>query len=304
MGFTDFFLDYVPMYDKFRTVASILVIAEFTIPLLAMLALKKLVDDPACLEGKSTHLHMPRKHYLTLSFCITGGVALLFWAMPDAFFGDYLSSADHTYMKQFVEAGYIPQQLAGDILNNMSDMRRAMFRADALRSFIVVGVGLLVLVAYRWKRIKEVSMVACLIILCLADMWGVNKRYLNDAMFSTPTATQQTLQPTGADQFILQQDSGAYDRVLNLTVSTFNDNTTSYHHKSVGGYHPAKLRRYQELIEEHIQKEMGRISGAIYATGQDLNMLNTRWVIVGDGKSAPMAVANPWLQAMHGSPLR
>ena len=299
MGFTDFFLDYVPMYDKFRTVASILVIAEFTIPLLAMLALKKLVDDPACLEGKSTHLHMPRKHYLTLSFCITGGVALLFWAMPDAFFGDYLSSADHTYMKQFVEAGYIPQQLAGDILNNMSDMRRAMFRADALRSFIVVGVGLLVLVAYRWKRIKEVPMVACLIILCLADMWGVNKRYLNDAMFSTPTATQQTLQPTRADQFILQQDSGAYDRVLNLTVSTFNDNTTSYHHKSVGGYHPAKLRRYQELIEEHIQKEMGRISGAIYATGQDLtqcdgdslfpvlNMLNTRWVIVGDGKSAP-----------------
>lgn len=306
MGFTDFFLDYVPMYDKFRTVASILVIAEFTIPLLAMLALKKLVDDPACLEGKSTHLHMPRKHYLTLSFCITGGVALLFWAMPDAFFGDYLSSADHTYMKQFVEAGYIPQQLAGDILNNMSDMRRAMFRADALRSFIVVGVGLLVLVAYRWKRIKEVPMVACLIILCLADMWGVNKRYLNDAMFSTPTATQQTLQPTRADQFILQQDSGAYDRVLNLTVSTFNDNTTSYHHKSVGGYHPAKLRRYQELIEEHIQKEMGRIGGAIYATGQDLtqcdgdslfpvlNMLNTRWVIVGDGKSAPMAVANPW----------
>ena len=94
--------------------------------------------------------------------------------------------------------------------------------------------------------------------------------------------------------------------MLNLTVSTFNDNTTSYHHKSVGGYHPAKLRRYQELIEEHIQKEMGRISGAIYATGQDLtqcdgdslfpvlNMLNTRWVIVGDGKSAPMAVANPW----------
>lgn len=306
MGFTDFFLDYVPMYDKFRTVASILVIAEFTIPLLAMLALKTLVEQPSCLEGTTSRLHFPRKHYLTLSFCLTGGVALLFWLMPDVFFGDYLSTADHTYMRQYVEAGYIPQQLAADILRNMSDMRRAMFTADAMRSFIVVGVGMLVLVAYRWKRIKETPMVACLIILCLADMWGVNKRYLNDGMFTTPSARMQELQPSEADQIILKTDGNAYDRVLNLTVSTFNDNTTSYYHKSIGGYHPAKLRRYQELIEEHIQREMGRINTSIVNTRGDLsqcpgdslfpvlNMLNTRWVIVGtqDGKKIP--VANPW----------
>ena len=306
MGFTDFFLDYVPMYDKFRTVASILVIAEFTIPLLAMLALKKLVEDPACLEGKSERWHFPRKHYLTLSFALTGGVALLFWLMPDLFFGDYLSSADQSYMRQYVEAGYIPQQLSADILRNMSDMRRAMFTADAMRSFIVVGVGALVLLAYRWKRIKEVPMVICLIILCLADMWGVNKRYLNDGMFSAPSARMQELQQTEADEMILAANQGAYNRVLNLTVSTFNDNTTSYYHKSIGGYHPAKLRRYQELIEEHIHQEMGRINRAIVDTRGELqecngdslfpvlNMLNTAWVILGTKDGHKMAVANPW----------
>lgn len=306
MGFTDFFLDYVPMYDKFRTVASILVIAEFTIPLLAMLALKKLVEDPACLEGKSERWHFPRKHYLTLSFALTGGVALLFWLMPDLFFGDYLSSADQSYMHQYVEAGYIPQQLSADILRNMSDMRRAMFTADAMRSFIVVGVGALVLLAYRWKRIKEVPMVICLIILCLADMWGVNKRYLNDGMFSAPSARMQELQQTEADEMILAANQGAYNRVLNLTVSTFNDNTTSYYHKSIGGYHPAKLRRYQELIEEHIHQEMGRINRAIVDTRGELqecngdslfpvlNMLNTAWVILGTKDGHKMAVPNPW----------
>lgn len=306
MGFTDFFLDYVPMYDKFRTVASILVIAEFTIPLLAMLALKKLVEDPACLEGKSERWHFPRKHYLTLSFALTGGVALLFWLMPDLFFGDYLSSADQSYMCQYVEAGYIPQQLSADILRNMSDMRRAMFTADAMRSFIVVGVGALVLLAYRWKRIKEVPMVICLIILCLADMWGVNKRYLNDGMFSAPSARMQELQQTEADEMILAANQGAYNRVLNLTVSTFNDNTTSYYHKSIGGYHPAKLRRYQELIEEHIHQEMGRINRAIVDTRGELqecngdslfpvlNMLNTAWVILGTKDGHKMAVPNPW----------
>lgn len=304
MGFTDFFLDYIPMYDKFRTVASILVIAEFTIPLLAMLALKTLVEQPDCLNGKAGI--MPRKHFITISFCLTGGVALLFWLMPDTFFGDYLSTADHTYMQQYVEAGYIPQQLAGDILRNMSDMRRAMFTADAMRSFIVVAVGTMVLIAYRWKRIKEAPMVACLIILCVADMWGVNKRYLNDNMFTSPSARMQELQQSEADKIILEENHGAYNRVLNLTVSTFNDNTTSYYHKSIGGYHPAKLRRYQELIEEHIQKEMGRINSSIVNTRGDLaqcngdsifpvlNMLNTRWVIVGtqDGKKIP--VSNPW----------
>ncbi len=305
MGFTDFFLDYVPMYDKFRTVASILVIAEFTIPLLAMLALKEIVTNPDCLRGREDHLS--RVHYITISFCLTGGMALLFWLMPDLFFGNYISSSDQMYMQQYVSAGYIPQEMASQIFANMSEMRRAMFTADALRSFIVVAIGTALLLLYRFGKLKATPMTAGIILLCLVDMWGVNKRYLNDGMFTRPQTNAQAFPETDADKMILE-DKDKYYRVLNLSVSTFNDNTTSFYHKSIGGYHPAKLRRYQELIDEHLQGEMGRISQAVAETGGRLeecngdslfavlNMLNTKYVILPlkDGQKLP--VQNPWAQ--------
>ena len=305
MGFTDFFLDYVPMYDKFRTVASILVIAEFTIPLLAMLALKKVIEDPDCLRGKEDHL--PRVHYITVSFALTGGVAFLFWLMPDVFFGNYISSSDQMYMQRYVSEGYIPQEMVGQILANMSEMRRAMFTADALRSFIVVAIGTVLLLAYRFGKLKATPMVAGVIVLCLVDMWGINKRYLNDGMFTKPQSNEQAFPQTDADRLICQ-DTDTYYRVLNLSVSTFNDNTTSYYHKSIGGYHPAKLRRYQELIEEHLQGEMVRINRAVVdGAGQldacrgdslfpVLNMLNTKYVILGLKDGGKLPVQNPWAQ--------
>ena len=305
MGFTDFFLDYVPMYDKFRTVASILVIAEFTIPLLAMLALKKIVEDPDCFSGKDDHI--ARVHYITISFALTGGLALLFWLMPDLFFGNYISSSDQMYMQQYVSAGYIPQEMAGQILSNMSEMRRAMFTADALRSFIVVAIGTVLLLAYRFGKLKATPMIAGIILLCLVDMWSVNKRYLNDGMFSRPQSNEQAFPQTDADRLICQ-DTDTYYRVLNLSVSTFNDNTTSFYHKSIGGYHPAKLRRYQELIEEHLQGEMGRINQAVVETGGHLeacngdslfhvlNMLNTKYVILPLKDNGKLPVRNPWAQ--------
>ena len=305
MGFTDFFLDYVPMYDKFRTVASILVIAEFTIPLLAMLALKKVVEDPDCLRGREDHI--ARVHYITISFALTGGAALLFWLMPDVFFGNYLSTSDQMYMQQYVSAGYIPQEMAGQILDNMSEMRRAMFTADALRSFIVVTIGTVLLLAYRFQKLKATPMVAGIIVLCLVDMWGINKRYLNDGMFTRPQTNEQAFPMSDADRIICQ-DTDTYYRVLNLSVSTFNDNSTSYYHKSIGGYHPAKLRRYQELIEEHLQGEMGRINSAVAQSGGHLeacqgdslfpvlNMLNTKYVIIPLKDGGKLPVQNPWAQ--------
>ena len=312
MPFTDFFLDYIPMYDKFRTVASILVIAEFTIPLLAMLALKEIIGptpNPS-LVGKGKNetggssfftLHSS----LLISFALTGGMCFLFWLMPDVFFGNYISTSDQMYMQQYVSAGYIPQEMMGQILSNMSEMRCAMFTADAMRSFIIIVVGILILLVYRWGKIKTIPMVACVIVLCLADMWGVNKRYLNDSMFVIPRTNAQAFPPSQADETILQ-DSGKYYRVLNLTVSTFNDNTTSYYHKSIGGYHAAKLRRYQELIEEHIQFEMQALQQAAFQTSglletcngdslyPVLNMLNMKYAILGTKDSGKVSVMNPW----------
>ena len=300
MPFTDFFLDYIPMYDKFRTVASILVIAEFTIPLLAMLALKEIIEDKENNSQLST-----LNSQLLIAFALTGGMCFLFWLMPDMFFGNYISTSDQMYMQQYVSAGYIPQDMMGQILANMSEMRRAMFTADAMRSFIIIVVGTLILLVYRWGKIKTVPMVACVIVLCLADMWGVNKRYLNDSMFVTPRTNAQAFPPSQADELILQ-DPDKYHRVLNMTVSTFNDNTTSYYHKSIGGYHAAKLRRYQELIEEHISPEMSALqqaavqtSGLLETVNGDslypvLNMLNMKYAIMGTKDSGKVSVMNPW----------
>ena len=310
MPFTDFFLDYIPMYDKFRTVASILVIAEFTIPLLAMLALKEIVENSqftihnSQLSKNNSKLSTLNSQLL-IAFAITAGMCFLFWLMPDAFFGNYISTTDQMYMQQYVSAGYIPQEMLGQILANMSEMRQAMFTADAMRSFIIIVVGTLILLVYRWGKIKTVPMVACIIVLCLADMWGINKRYLNDSMFVTPRTNAQAFPPSQADELILQ-DPDKYHRVLNMTVSTFNDNTTSYYHKSIGGYHAAKLRRYQELIEEHISPEMSALqqaavqtSGLLETVNGDslypvLNMLNMKYAIMGTKDSGKVSVMNPW----------
>ncbi len=156
MPFTDFFIDYVPMYSKFRTVASILVIAEFTIPLLAMLALKRIVDEPELLTAKIK--------YLYLSFALTGGVALLFALMPSIFFSNYVSSSELSALSQF------PQEQLQPLLANLTEMRKAMFTADCWRSFAIIVAGTLLLLLYKAKRLKSQYMIAGIVVLCLADM--------------------------------------------------------------------------------------------------------------------------------------
>ena len=298
MSWTDLWLDYIPMYDKFRTVASILVIAEFTIPLLAMMALKEIVNNE---EVRSENYKLP---FIT-SFALTGGVCLLFWLMPDVFFGNYISSSEAAMLDNAVQAGYIPAEMLASILVNLNEMRSAVFSADAGRSLLIILVGCAVLLAYHYKKIKAWAMVGCLIVLCTADMWDVNKRYLNDAMFSKPQPAQQFFQKTPTDEAILQ-DSDLYYRVVNLAVSTFNDNTTSYWHKSIGGYHAAKLRRYQELIEAHIQpqlatlyKSVAETNGRLDSINGDslfpvLNMLNTKYAILPLQGGETIPVQNPW----------
>lgn len=294
MPFTDLFLDYVPMYSKFRTVASILVIAEFTIPLLAMLALKKITDDPGCLDKNI--------RYVYYSFGLTGGVALLFALMPSLFFSDFISSSELRALNQ------IPGEYLSPLLANLKEMRTAMFTADCWRSLIIILIGTLCLLLYRIKKIRREYMAGALILLCLVDMWQVNKRYLNNDMFVNKSVRETPIEMTETDRIILQDksDFGSY-RVLNLASNTFNENETSYYHNSIGGYHAAKLRRYQDMIDAYIAPEMQKLMPAIAEAGGDmtkvkgdsifpvLNMLNARYFIMPlqDGQTVP--VKNPYV---------
>ncbi len=292
MGFTNFFLDYVPMYSKFRTVASILVIAEFTIPLLAMMALKKIIDEPEILKQKA--------RWFYVSFALTGGVALLFWLAPGLFFSDFISSSENQALAQ------IPAEYLVPLKSNLIEIRKGIFAADALRSFGIVLVGSLLLSLYRSKKLNAPIMVACVTLLCLVDMWQVNKRYLNDDMF-VEASVRDTPQPmTATDSQILRDKSLDY-RVLNLASNTFNENETSYYHKSIGGYHAAKLRRYQELIDAYIAPEMQQLMSAVGKAGGDmtkvngdsifpvLNMLNAKYFIVGLQNGQTVPIQNPYV---------
>ena len=297
MPFTDFFLDYVPLYAKFRTVASILVIAEFTIPLLAMMALRRIVEDPQVLTRNM--------RWVYVSFGLTAGVALLFALMPGFFFSDFISSSER------VALGQIPDEYRHALMANLTEMRQAVMTADCWRSFWIVTVGVVMLLLYRINKLKAAYMIAGVGVLCLVDMWQVNKRYLNDGMFVEKSVREAPQPMSHTDQLILK-DKGLDYRVLNLATNTFNENETSYYHKSIGGYHAAKLRRYQEMIEAYINPQMSRIMKAVADSDGDmtrvngdslfpvLNMLNTKYIIVPlqGGQTVPLlnpyAYGNAW----------
>lgn len=278
MGFTNFFLDYIPMYAKFRTVASILVIAEFTIPLLAALTLKKIVDEPDVLSKQMKFAY--------ISLALTAGVAALIALFPDMM-GPFVSEQERQMIGsiQGMDGG-----TAHTILANISDMRAAMVSSDAWRSVIIILIGFALLFAYKLKKLRADYMIAALLVLCLVDMWQVDKRYLNDEMFVPKSERDMPQQPTATDIEINKDKSLDY-RVLNFASNTFNENETSYFHKSIGGYHPAKLRRYQEMIDAYIVPEMQKAMQAIAAKGGNmqqvdgvklfpvLNMLNTKYFI-------------------------
>lgn len=292
MPFTNFFLDYIPMYSKFRTVASILVIAEFTIPLLAMMTLKKIVDEPDILTKKIK--------YVYISFGLTAGIALLFALMPTLFFSDFISSSEMQALKS------IPAEYLTPLLANLRSIRESIFTADCWRSFWIIVIGTLCLFLYKMKKLRVEFMMIAITVLCLADMWQVNKRYLNDGMFVEKSVREQAQPMTQTDRQILQDKALDY-RVLNFASNTFNENETSFYHKSIGGYHAAKLRRYQELIDAYISPEMQKTMPAIAQAGGDmtkvngnsifpvLNMLNAKYFIVPLQSNQTVAIQNPYV---------
>ena len=298
MPLTNVFIDYVPMYAKFRTVSSILVIAEFTIPLLAMMGLKAIVDDPTLLGRKM--------RWVYVSFGLTGGLCLLFALMPTAFF-DFNSVADRMQLSQ-----YVSQEYLGPMLDNIAKVRAAVFTADCWRSFWVIVIGLVILLVYKFGKLKTPVMAGALLVLCLVDLWTVNKRYLNDSMFVDKTMREQPISKSAAEEQILQDQSLDF-RVFNLASDTFNENETSFYFKSVGGYHPAKLRRYQEMIDAYIAPEKNTLFKAVVEAQGDitkvkgdslfpvLNMLNAKYFIfpLQNNQTLPMqnpyAMGNAWM---------
>lgn len=296
MGFTDFFLDYIPMYDKFRAVSSILVIAEFTIPLLAMLALKEVIERPGLIK------EWAKAFYISLG--LTGGVSLLFAVAPTVFFSSYVSTMEMQALRS------IPTEQLAPLLANLAEVRQSIFTADAWRSFFIILIGVAVLWMYAKGKLQAKVAIIALTVLCLADMWSVNKRYLYDDQFVEKAEKENAFKPTETDKMILDDKTLDF-RVLNLAGNTFNENNTSYWHKSIGGYHAAKLRRYQEMIDEHISPEMNAVFDEISSADGDmeevdpsafpvLNMLNTRYFILPlqGGKTFPMrnpyTLGNAW----------
>ena len=307
MGLTDFFIDYVPMYNKFRAVSSILVIAEFTIPLLAIFALKEILNKPDTLKLKEN------RGGVIATLVLTAGVALILAVAPGVSSSSFVTAQEIATLEQVLPAESRAQHLA-PIVANLTEMRKAIVASDAWRSFFIIVIGCLFLFLYQQRKLKASFTLAGIALLCLVDMWSVNKRYLNDEQFVPKSKQTEAFVKTQADEMILQDTTLNY-RVLNFIGfpgNTFNENNTAYWHKSVGGYHAAKLRRYQEMIDHHIMPEMQETYQAVATAGGQmdsvdaskfrvLNMLNTKYFIFPAGEQGqavpvvnPYAYGNAW----------
>ena len=286
MPFTDLFIDYFPGYAKFRAVSMILVIAELTIPILAFMALNKIFIEPGTVKKQK------KAFYISLG--LTAGIIALFYLIPTAFFS-FLNQYETIQFTQMMKSNDAAQ--VSIYMKSLEDVRIAIFKNDALRSLFFVLAGAALIYFYIRGKLNKMIFVGILSLLIIVDMFGVNKRYLNNEktgrtynMWESKQSFANPFIPSQADKIILQDKDPDF-RVLDLTKSTFNDASTSYFHKSIGGYHGAKLQRYQDLIEHNISKEMnlliGGFSKGISTQGIDnllknqqvLNMLNTKYII-------------------------
>ena len=269
MPLTRFFFNYFPMYDKFRTVSSILIVAEITLPLIGFLAIKTIMDNK-----------LPKKKILNgiyISAGITAGLCLIF-----ALFGKSFYSFTSPNDAQFA------QQLPDWLMSSILAERASMLRSDSFRSFIFIVLAAVLLILFTREKLKAGWFTVILGVLILADMWPVDKRFFNDDNFISKRQNDGYFDHTSYEKMILQDKDPDF-RVLNLASNTFNDSRTSYYLKSIGGYHGAKLRRYQDLIDQHISKSNWKV----------INMLNPKYIIFKNGDQVmaqrnPDAMGNAW----------
>ena len=267
---TNFFIDYFPGYNKFRAVSSILVIVEFTIPLLGALCVRKMLDDPDELRRN------PWTAYTV--FGLGAAICFLGWVAP-SIFGDPYSQQE---IAQLSDAGVFSNPAYYNILNAIRETRLSLVSADSLRSLIFILLGVMIVWLYLKNILKNKTVFVCsLSLLMLVDLFSVNRRYVNSDNFTAPVDNEVAFKMTAADEAILR-DKGNY-RVLD--VQDFSGARSSYFHKTIGGYHAAKLTRYNDLIDRQISKNNVNV----------LNMLNTKYVMSGDQyEQNPEALGNAW----------
>ena len=286
MPFSNFFIEYFPGYNKFRAVTMTLVIAEFCIPLLGFLALRDIFN------GTTTKKEIIRG--LKIAGAITGGFILLVIIIP-GIAGSFLGQSENEY----------PEWLKNALITD----RKGLMRSDALRSLVFILLASGVILGYSFDKLRKEYAILIIALLVVLDLWTVDKRYLDADRFERPSTIQKSFTPTAADMFILKDPS--QQRVLNLS-NPFNDNSpTSYFHHSIGGYHGAKMERYQELIDSCIYPELsiflasaGKAKSVeelqiIYDSipMPSLNMLNTKYIIYNAGAPPlinPNALGNAW----------
>ncbi|MBB2149963.1 glycosyltransferase family protein [Pedobacter gandavensis] len=280
---SDLFFEYFPMYNKFRAVESILALVGLLVPILAVLAIKE------AQEGSYDQKTLTKK--LTIAAAITGGFALLVAIMPTAFFS-FTSSSHPQMLQALTQMLENNRGVAESITNALIQDRADIARADALRSLILILIGYALVWAFINKKLNAQTTIIILGLVILTDLWQVDRRYLNNNNFASKSDLTNHFQPRDVDTFIMA-DKDPNFRVLDLTISTFSDASASQFHKTIGGYHAAKLKRYQELIDNQLTKSVN----------QDvLDMLNTKYIITQDPKNGsykmqrnPTAAGNAWI---------
>lgn len=274
MWLTDWFIDHFPMYNKFRTVSSILVVAEFTMPLLAILALQKLLTA----EDVLRQYRVP----LFVSFGVSAFICFLMMVAPQMLVGNGFSTEEFNY---YTSQGMVAQ--FPDIFEAVANVRLKMVSTDALRSLMILLVAFVAIMLYAYRKMSFKLVCGVIALVLFFDMFSINKRYLNTDTFAEPMpVAAQPFEPRNADKQILADTDPNY-RVLDLTA--FDNAMPSYFHKTIGGYHAAKLARYQDIIDRHLRSKEGPNMNVV-------NMLNAKYVIV-DADNAhlnPEALGNAW----------
>ncbi|NJO26078.1 MAG: YfhO family protein [Bacteroidia bacterium] len=273
-AFNTFIFEYLPMYNKFRAPAMILVITQLTFPLLAVLGVQQF------LSGKDDKTYLWKK--LKLAGLFTAGVFAVLFLLYISF--DYKNDRDKFIQQQLTQMSNGDSSLGRDIVNAAADDRKGLFGKDLFRSFFFIGASFLLLFLYARNKLKATPVIIGLLLLSSIDVLAVGKRYLANDNFMEPEDSDGVFLPTAADAEIKKDTEPNY-RVFNLTQDPFNDAITAYHHKSIGGYHAAKLSIYQDLIENQLSKQPMNMPV--------LDMLNTKYIITTDSAGRLLPQRNP-----------